>query len=102
MLHQAAWWSFSCPGTRVNTGSSDLAPGPSGLVLVLIFSSGGSLIPCILFHSANNCLTAFGSEGGLNPGTQVLLNVILIVLVLGGYLLFLSRSLPQGAEDRQR
>ena len=32
-------------------------------VLVWIFYYGESLIPCILFHSANNALKVFAAEG---------------------------------------
>jgi membrane protease YdiL (CAAX protease family) len=60
-----------------------------GFVLVLIFYHGKSLIPCILFHSANNALKVFSTEGSLNPQAELVLNLLLIVLVLGGYSLFL-------------
>ena len=60
-----------------------------GFVLVLIFYHGKSLIPCILFHSANNALKVFYTEGSLNPQAELVLNLLLIVLVLGGYSLFL-------------
>ena len=67
-----------------------------GFVLVLIFWHGKSLIPCILFHAANNVLTAFGAEGTMSPRTEMLLNLALIIAVLGGYLLWLVRAFPGG------
>lgn len=62
-----------------------------GFVLVLIFYHGKSLIPCILFHSANNALKVFATEGSMNPQTELVLNLVLIVVVLGGYSLYLIR-----------
>ncbi len=63
-----------------------------GLVLVLIFYYGGSLIPCILFHSINNALGAFGVEGGLSPKLTVVLNLVLDFVVLGGYAVYLLKT----------
>ena len=65
-----------------------------GFVLVLIFYYGGSLISCIVFHSANNALTGFSAEGGMDPQTEMILNLVLNVVVLGGYLLYLVKVLP--------
>ena len=60
-----------------------------GLVLVLIFHRGGSLIPCIVFHSVNNALGAFEVEGTMDPKENLLINILLIIVVLGGYALYL-------------
>ena len=65
-----------------------------GYLLVLIFYYGGSLISCIVFHSANNALTGFSAEGGIDPQTEMILNLVLIVVVLGGYLLYPVKLLP--------
>ena len=65
-----------------------------GFMMVLIFYYGGSLIPCIVFHSANNALTGFSAEGGMDPQTEMILNLVLNVVVLGGYLLYLVKVLP--------
>lgn len=69
-----------------------------GFVLVLIFYHGKSLIPCILFHSANNALKVFSAEGNLNPQTETVLNLVLIVFVLGGYSLYLVKAFPKKTE----
>ena len=69
-----------------------------GFVLVLIFWHSGSLIPCIVFHSINNSLGAFEGEGGLDPNLQIMLNLALIVVVLGGYLLYLVKAFPKKSE----
>ena len=60
-----------------------------GLVLVLIFHRGGSLIPCIVFHSVNNALGAFEVKGTMDPKENMLINILLIIVVLGGYTLYL-------------
>ena len=65
-----------------------------GFVLVLIFYYGGSLIPCIVFHSANNALNAFSAEGNMDPKTEMILNVITFAVILGGYLVYLVKVLP--------
>ena len=62
-----------------------------GFVLVLIFHFGGSLIPCIIFHAANNALSAFENAGKMDPRTELVLNFVLIVVVLGGYLLYIYK-----------
>lgn len=68
-----------------------------GLVLVLIFYHGKSLIPCILFHSVNNALTAFGAPSKLRPEVERTLNLALIVVVLGGYAFYLVRTFRKKA-----
>lgn len=68
-----------------------------GFVLVLIFYHGKSLIPCILFHSANNAFKVFSAEGNLNPETEMVLNLVLIFVVLGGYSLYLIRAFSRKA-----
>ena len=69
-----------------------------GFVLVLIFCRGKSLIPCILFHSANNAFKVFSAEGDLSPQTEMILNLAVIVVVLGGYLLYLVKAYPAQKE----
>lgn len=68
-----------------------------GFVLVLIFHHGKSLIPCILFHAANNALKVFSAEKNWNPKAEMLLNLVLIVVVLGGYSLYLVRAFSKKA-----
>ena len=69
-----------------------------GFVLVLIFYRGGSLIPCIVFHSINNALGAFEAEGTMDPKLEMTLNAALIIVVLGGYLFYLTKAFPKKAE----
>ena len=60
-----------------------------GFTLVWIFYHGGSMIPCIVFHSANNALKVFAAEGSLSPQTEMILNLAVIIVVLGGYSCYL-------------
>ena len=65
-----------------------------GFVLVWIFYHGKSLIPCILFHSVNNALKVFAVEGRFSPQTEMILNLAVIVVLLGGYAAYLVRTFP--------
>ena len=69
-----------------------------GFVLVLIFCRGGSHIPCIVFHSINNALGAFEAEGTMDPKLEMAFNAVLIIVVLGGYLFYLTKAFPKKAE----
>ena len=70
-----------------------------GFVLVLIFCRGGSLIPCILFHSVNNSLSAFEAESRMDPRLEMALNAAMFLVVLGGYLLYLVKVFPKKEEQ---
>ena len=65
-----------------------------GFVLVWIFYHGKSLIPCILFHSVNNALKVFAVEGSFSPQTEMILNLAVIVVLLGGYAAYLVKTFP--------
>ena len=72
-----------------------------GFALVLIFYHGGSLIPCIAFHAANNALYAFEREGVIDAKLEYVLNIVLIIVVLGGYVLYLVKKFPIKTEEKQ-
>ncbi len=65
-----------------------------GFLLVTIFYRSGSLIPCIVTHSANNILGTFANESGLTPERQVSHVCILIVITVA-YTFLLTRTLPK-------
>ena len=69
-----------------------------GFVLVWIFYHGKSLVPCILFHSANNAFKVFAAEGSLSQQAEMILNLVVIVVVLGGYLFYLVKAFPMREE----
>lgn len=66
-----------------------------GLVLVLIFYRSGSLIPCILFHAANNAFGAFEVASGMDPRLETAINIALTFVLLGGYALYLVKAFPK-------
>ena len=45
--------------------------------------------------SVNNAIGAFGAEGQLDSRTEMIVNLILIVVVLGGYLIYLYKIAPK-------
>ena len=73
-----------------------------GLLFVVIFYRGGSLLPCILTHAAINALSTFANEAGLSVEKRILWSgTRLLIAVL--YTLLLTRTLPEGpsaAQDR--
>ena len=70
-----------------------------GFVLVLIFDYGKSLVPCIIFHSANNALKIFEANGSFNPQVEMVINLVVIFVVLGGYIFYLVKVFPGKAEQ---
>lgn len=68
-----------------------------GFLFVIIFYRGGSLLPCIITHSANNAISVFANGAGLTVEKRILLSAIntLIVIV---YTLVLIKALPQKAK----
>lgn len=65
-----------------------------GFLLVTIFYRGGSLIPCILAHSAINTLGTFANDAGLTVQMQ-LLHIAALILITAAYTLILMRTLPE-------
>ena len=65
-----------------------------GFLLVTIFYRGGSLIPCILAHSAINTLGTFANDASLPTETRLLhLGILIVIAVV--YTLILTRTLPE-------
>lgn len=69
-----------------------------GFVLVLIFYYGKSLVPCIIFHSANNALKVFEVNGSFSPQAEMVMNLVVIFVVLGGYVFYLIKVFPGKSE----
>lgn len=65
-----------------------------GFLLVTIFSRGGSLLPCILVHSAINTLGTFANDANLTTETH-LFHLAVLIAVTVVYTLILTRTLPQ-------
>ena len=64
-----------------------------GFLLVTIFYRGGSLLPCILVHSAINTLGTFVGDAGLTMEMRLLHLGVLIAITVA-YTLILTRTLP--------
>lgn len=65
-----------------------------GFLLVTIFYRGGSLIPCIITHSAINTLNTFSNGTGFTVEKQVVHCLIMIVITFA-YTLILTKTLPK-------
>ena len=65
-----------------------------GFLLVTVFYRGGSLLPCILVHSAINTLGTFANDTSLTMEMQLLHLAVLIVIAVA-YTLILTRTLPK-------
>lgn len=65
-----------------------------GFLLVTIFYRGGSLIPCIIVHSAINTLGTFADDRNLTAEMHLLHLTALIVITVA-YTLVLTRTLPE-------
>ena len=66
-----------------------------GFLLVTIFYRGGSLLPCILVHSAINTLGTFAADTGLTAEMR-LVHIAAQILITAAYTLVLTRTLPKG------
>ena len=65
-----------------------------GFLLVTIFYRGGSLIPCILVHSAINTLGTFANDTNFTAKMRLVHLAILIVITVA-YTLVLTKTLPK-------
>ena len=71
-----------------------------GFLLVTIFYRGGSLLPCILVHSAINTLGTFANDMNLTTETHLLHLATLIVITVA-YTLILTRTLPKAQQEKR-
>lgn len=70
-----------------------------GFLLVTIFYRGGSLLPCIIVHSAINTLGTFANDASLTAGMHLIHLAVLIVITVA-YTLILTRTLPENQRKR--
>ena len=70
-----------------------------GFLLVTIFYRGGSLIPCIIVHSAINTLGTFADDAELTAEMQ-LLHIAVLIAVTAAYTLILTRTLPKAQYEK--
>lgn len=65
-----------------------------GFMFAVLFDRGGSLVPCILTHSAINICSAFANETGLTVEKRMAFHFALFVITLG-YAAALMKLLPK-------
>lgn len=65
-----------------------------GFLFVVLFYRGGSLLPCIITHSAINITSAFANETGLTMEKRILFQLVLFVITVA-YAFILTRMLPE-------
>ncbi len=68
-----------------------------GFLLVTLFYRGGSLLPCIIVHSAINTLGTFANDADLTTEMH-LLHLAILIAVTVAYTLILTKMLPKRAE----
>lgn len=71
-----------------------------GFLLVTIFYRGGSLLPCILVHSAINTLGTFANDANLTTETH-LFHLAVLIAVTVVYTLILTRTLPKAQQAKR-
>ena len=64
-----------------------------GFLFVTIFYRSGSLLPCIITHSAINTLNTFAKEAGFTVEMQMIHVLVMIILTVA-YTLILTKTLP--------
>ena len=72
-----------------------------GFLLVTIFYRGGSLLPCIIVHSAINTLSTFANDTGLTVEMH-LLHMVVLIIITAAYTLILTRTLPEKQWEHTR
>lgn len=68
-----------------------------GFLLVTLFYRGGSLLPCIIVHSAINTLGTFANDADLTMEMH-LLHLAILIAVTVAYTLILTKTLPRRTE----
>lgn len=65
-----------------------------GFLFVTIFYRSGSLIPCIMTHSAINSINTFANGTGVTTEEQIVHSAVIMAISIA-YTLFLIRALPK-------
>ncbi len=65
-----------------------------GFMLVTIFYRGGSLLPCIIVHSAINTLGTFANDADVAMEGQ-LMHIAVLIAITVAYTLVLTKTLPE-------
>ena len=70
-----------------------------GFLFVILFYRGGSLLPCIITHSAINTISTFSNGTGLTAGRQMVYSLIMFVII-ALYAFILTKTLPQNQSSK--
>ncbi len=65
-----------------------------GFLFVTVFYRGGSLLPCIITHSAINTFSTFANKVGLTVEKHIICVLVMTVLTVA-YTLVLTKTLPE-------
>lgn len=65
-----------------------------GFLFVTLFYRGGSLIPCVITHSAINTMSTFANETGVTVEKQVV-HVLIMLVITVAYTFILTKTLPK-------
>lgn len=65
-----------------------------GLLFVILFHRSGSLLPCIIAHSAVNILSAFANKTGLTVEKRIAF-ILIELIIIAVYILILTKTLPE-------
>lgn len=65
-----------------------------GFLLVTIFYRGGSLLPCMIVHSAINTLSIFANKAGITVEKHFI-HIFVLIFMTVAYNLILTRTLPK-------
>jgi membrane protease YdiL (CAAX protease family) len=65
-----------------------------GFLFVIMFLKTGSLIPCIVTHSAVNALSVFSNEGGITAAQEIFSAITISVIALA-YSVYLLKKFPK-------
>ena len=65
-----------------------------GFLFVILFLKTGSLIPCIVTHSAVNALSVFANEGSITVAQEIFSAIAIAVIALA-YAVYLLKKVPE-------
>lgn len=68
-----------------------------GFLFVTIYYRGGSLLPCIITHSAINSLNTFANEAGFTAEQQIA-HIVSLIAVTVSYTVVLTKTLPEKSD----
>ena len=65
-----------------------------GFLFVILFYRGGSLLPCIITHSAINTISTFANGTGATLEMHMV-HILIMITITVAYTLILNRTLPK-------